>query len=365
MIYLAIIFVIVIFACIVRFDKKNQIRSNKLFIFVAFLLLGLLCVLRSSSVGRDTSAYLAAYQKTQLVPFSNFDYIYFEKGYVLLMKICCALKMNFQLFLVVCYLIMLIPIAVFIYKNSNNLLSSVLVFICYTYFEFYLTGIRQALSISLFLIGLLFLMREGKIIFRLFAYYVFLFIAFFFHRSAAICVVVPIFMLFKNTSRFTIGLTTLTVLFIAFRPFIFPFVKDVFDKGTMDTTSNIYIGMNVIVLTLIAILLLFYVRKLSSSALCRNISKNNNFLKYGYFLINIFVFSIAVAVFFGTDISARAYMYPNIVIVVLLYRPINLFEKRNKDLLMLIIDICLICYFAYGIFSSNNFDINPYYFFWE
>ena len=68
--------------------SNTQKRSNIL-LGIIFISIFLICVLRSGSVGRDIAGYELAYKMTKDVPFSDFNYIYYENGYLLFMKICC------------------------------------------------------------------------------------------------------------------------------------------------------------------------------------------------------------------------------------------------------------------------------------
>jgi len=115
-------------------------QGTRLFLDTSFILIFLLCALRSYTVGRDLPGYRMHYLDVVNHPWTNFNYIYFEKGYQLLMKVCAWIGLSWQMYLALVYVIILIPIYMFIKKYSRNAFLSVIVFICYMYFEFNLTS---------------------------------------------------------------------------------------------------------------------------------------------------------------------------------------------------------------------------------
>lgn len=103
------------------FDSSlwGENRSRKYFLLFSFVSIFLIFALRSYTVGRDVPGYRRIYLDVLNHPFSDFDYVYFEKGYQLLSKICGFSGVSWQVFLSIVSALILIPIYVFIKKYSK------------------------------------------------------------------------------------------------------------------------------------------------------------------------------------------------------------------------------------------------------
>ena len=190
-IYFILLLLIILLPMVIQKIKIKQTQAKKLILWTSFIAVFLLFALRNISVGRDIIAYEKAYKMTQQVKWNDFDYIYFEVGYILLMKICIGLGMPFQLFLAIVSLMIIAPIFLFIKQFSKNPTLSILIWICYMYFEFCLTGLRQALAMSIVLIGIKYLLSAKK--YPLIKCSLLVILASLFHKSALIVfVILPI-----------------------------------------------------------------------------------------------------------------------------------------------------------------------------
>ena len=363
MIYFLLLFLIVFIYFFTKIFIRESNKQNKVFVVLSFLAIIILFSLRSSTVGRDLPGYKTAYLFALTSDFSRFDYwefSSFEIGYVLFMKVCSIMGLNFQLFLTVCSLLMLVPVAVFIYRFSNNSLLSIIVFICYSFFEFYMSAIRQSISISIFLIGLMVLLSRRK--HSLLGYYFFCVVAFLFHYGAIVCFFLPLLKLIKKTTPFLIASVLVTIFLLILRTPVFSFINTVFRGRDVGLESNAFFGLNSAILIILVILFLILLEKMerNQSLDHQNILVVNN---YQLFLKMVIV-SICISVFFGTSHMARTCMYYLIPIVLLLPN-LNAFLSKKSE--KVIVNIALACflfvYFGITIFVENNLDIFPYYFY--
>ena len=81
-----------------------------------FITLFLIYALRNIQVGRDISGYQEVYMLSKQKNLTDFNYVYFEPGYTLLMGLCSHVGISFQWFLVLTSFIILFPVYLFI-KN--------------------------------------------------------------------------------------------------------------------------------------------------------------------------------------------------------------------------------------------------------
>lgn len=338
-------------------------RSNKLLRLV-FIAIFLLCAFRASSVGRDIPGYEKIYNQSVNIAWDNYDYVYFESGYIFLMKICLAVGMNFQWFLAVSYLIMLLPVYFFIKTYSDEKIVSAFVFVCYMFFEFYLTGLRQAISMSIALIGFMVLLSGKK--WRVLYYIGIIYLACLFHQGALICYLILPLLFIHNIIVFSSVIVAGCGVSLLLRNFIFSTIKEFFGKETFNLDAGLYIGLNFLFLILLAALFLtaniFGEKKTygGGDPGWKKITNDPDDL-----LLKLFLVSIMIALFFGSELSARSYMFYNMSIVILLPNALKKLSGKIELVLFLGLIVFLMVFFIWNALSANNFDIVPYRFFWQ
>lgn len=332
-------------------------------------------MLRSYTVGRDVAPYRLHYLDVTNYAWTNFSYIYFEKGYQLLMKFCAWIGLSWQWFLTIVYSIILVPIYLFIKKYSRHAMMSVLVFVCYMYFEFDLTGIRQALASSICLLAFIFLLESKR--FPLIKYVLMVTVAVFFHKSAFACYFLIPFLWIKDIKKASAIVIAITGAGVFGRTTILNFIKSIFMKDSLDASSDLYFGGNLLFLLVLAVVFIMievlksnnagvdntkfssgYSAYYNSDGLCLNYDCENIFTKS-------FILSIFFLVLFGMANSARSYMLLNQVIIVLLPNMFDYLDYKAKNILSFLCVGFLLLFFYFNTLVPNNFDIVPYRFFWQ
>lgn len=341
-----------------------------------FILIYLLCALRSSSVGRDVPGYEMVYNRTQSIDWENWNYVYFEVGYILLMKICISLGLSFQWFLAIVYAIIIYPIYLFIKKFSNNYGFSVLLFVCYQFFNFDLSGIRQAISMSIVLVGYILLLESKRI--PLIKYAVCVVIATLFHKGAFIAFIfIPLYFV-ESMPIFYGGMFLACGSLFFVRTRLMSFIKDWFQKDSMDTAAGLYIGTNFMMILGLSILFAWYLywlneqKKRSDNCMmlegvqnCCDISVLDNEIRITTINIKMFMIGFSFLILFGAGTAVRSYMVMNQVILLLLP---NLAESemiRPKGIFIGTLSLIFIIFFVMDVLLSGGFDIVPYMFFWQ
>lgn len=342
---------------------SNTKKRSNILLGIIFISLFLICVLRSSSVGRDISGYELAYKMTKDVPFSDFNYIYYENGYLLFMKICIALKMNFQCFLVVTYLIILFPIFIFIEKFSNDKIFSALIYICYIIFEFDLTGLRQAIAMSIALVAFVILIEKKKM--YLFWYFLIILLAMTFHKSAIICFAILPLMLIKDIKWYSIIIFVATIISLVLRNVLLPYIKQLFDKDSFNTNAALHIGANVIFMVIMAAYFLYVLNIGEKESGFNWEFYNGIFIENNKLLYKIFLIGILLAIFFGNETTARSFMFFAQSLIILLPNTLFYLEKKSSIILRMLFVAFFVYFFVTNTLIANNFDIVPYKFYWQ
>lgn len=344
---------------------ENRKGFNTTILRILFLAIYLVCILRASSVGRDLPGYAEIYDLTKSADWEDFRYIYFEPGYVFLMKICCAVGLGFQGFLVVLYAGILFPLYIFIKRYSVDYVFSVAFFVCYLFFEFDLSALRQAISMSICLLAIMTLNSAARLRLLYFAGLVFLGILF--HMGAAICILIFICFLFRNIIIYTAAVIAGCGMSLLLRNFITSQIRTIFSKSTFNLDAGLYIGLNLIILILLAVFLLLVHLKTKRQAIV-SIEQSNahgDTLDSDELFLKIYMLCIMVALFFGEENAARSFMYLSQVICVLLPNVIKKAFPRISGGINFVLLLFLMLFFVYNSLIKNSLDIVPYQFYWE
>ena len=137
--------------------------NKKLYLWIAFSLLFFLSAFRSIEIGNDTSYYVNMYKYygnssnfvsiSYLFSFENIINSRIEPGYVLLNMVLNIFSKEYILLFIVTSLFILGTWKKHIQKNSEIVWLSVLLFFNLRFFYFTLSGLRQAIAMSIILIS--------------------------------------------------------------------------------------------------------------------------------------------------------------------------------------------------------------------
>lgn len=160
-------------------------KKNKATIWSFFIILLLLLMLRSDTVGIDVRSYLSDFRKMCDTEFDRIfeKFDYYEFGFVLLLKFSTMLSTSGQIFLIIVALLSVLPLAK-LYSSSEDALLTISIFIIVPNFTMIFSGLRQVIALAFVAIGYKFV-KEKKLL----LYVITVFIAFLFHQSALIALI--------------------------------------------------------------------------------------------------------------------------------------------------------------------------------
>ena len=176
---------------------------------------------------------------------------------MLLMKVASkALSLSFNEFCVLVYAFIYFSLYCFIRKYSADYGLSVLIFTCYTFFIFFLTGLRNAIAIAICLWAFDCLMRRtrGGVV----VYFMLALIASTIHTSALIFLLAYPLSRYKPDIRVSLVLIAAAAVALLFRGHIFSYINSTFrDVGAAGTlsmggSSFLLIGLSVFSLVSVA-----------------------------------------------------------------------------------------------------------------
>lgn len=154
-------------------SKIEQIRRKRVCL-VGTLNWIILSGLRNISVGADTESYKIMFDVAKNKSWNNvIDEIYQkyilgagdkDPGFLVFEKIIQFISNDFQIFLIIIAIIFFVPMGILIYKNSENVLISFILFSTLFYSFFAITGLRQTVATSIVVWGGIGLIKNKKLI---------------------------------------------------------------------------------------------------------------------------------------------------------------------------------------------------------
>ena len=187
-----ILLVLILYYCS---ENKTNPRTIKNYIKFITVVLILVSGLRHEAVGNDTYAYIQNFNDARQVSWSsilsNFWDLYLnpgvegkDPGELVIIKFLTYILPNARCFLFVVAALLLIPLGVFVYRNSHRLETACFFYVFYlTMFYPYLpnSAVRQSLALTILLIGYLLWQKRNVVWFVIFAL-----LATFVHKSVYI-----------------------------------------------------------------------------------------------------------------------------------------------------------------------------------
>lgn len=351
LVYLGLLLLILILTLVCNeFIKDNKLKA-KIITGISLLAIYLLYVLKDYSIGSDTDAYFTTYEQMKNVPFGDFETIYMEEGYQCLMQLCILAKMEFRGFLLVAYAISIIPLYFFITKFSKNASLSIIIYICYQFLVFSMSGIRQTIATGMCLTA--YLMLESKIKWKHFWFLLLVLVGYTFHQSAIVFIFVPLI----KQIPFTKG--TL-VLFLSVFAFIFIFRTQISTYLAKLTgyRGSFTLGLNYILVLFIVVF----------SILVFLLTSNTNEKKkpddsYKWFKFSFYALMLHTALY--TTVLLRAASLLTIFFLLLIPSLLEQFDNKSRKVLTTLINFALVIFFITTVLVPNQLEIAHYKFFWQ
>lgn len=147
-IYFLLIVAEVLLAACFKLNVKDRVKQEQNIAMVGMFLIFLLLALKKETVGVDIIGYLDQYEAVAEMEWGANKYYHFEKGYVQLSQLFAKNGVPFQLFLALLYAVWCHSCYLLIRDYSPNALISLLVFICYNFLVFSISGLRQTLAMA-------------------------------------------------------------------------------------------------------------------------------------------------------------------------------------------------------------------------
>lgn len=177
-----------------KYLKVDNKLINRIIIIVSAINWIFLSGFRALNVGADTINYKNMFERTSFTSWNEIFGFFLkmfssrgqgrDPGYELIVKTIQLISLDYQVFLFIIAIITIVPLSIWIHKNSKEPLTSFMVFNVLFFSFFAITGIRQTLAMVLIVfIGYRFVLKRKLIPFLITS-----FIAFTIHKSAIVFV---------------------------------------------------------------------------------------------------------------------------------------------------------------------------------
>ncbi len=355
-IYFILIASILIFSAIVTNSNNEESKQEKIIAKFGTIAIFLVLALKKYTVGIDIAGYQRDYLRSAYKTWEDVDYIYFEKGYIQLSKLFAKNEVDFQHFMMFVYAFLCIALYFFIKKYSKNATLSLLIFICFQFFVFSISGVRQTIAMAICMLSFTIFERNNK--WRIAIALLLNFSATYFHKSAWIFFAVyMILFLFKGKNINIVWYVAASIISFVLRPFILRFIEQWF--GSDMTESSVTLGGAFIFLIGITVFM-WVVLHLMTNKMKIDVPE------IYYDFTRILLFSIPAYIVLSGSSLLRAFMYLNLFMIPGIPNIIKLLEKKTERIIFnTLMGAFLIILFYVDTLKPNQLQLCPYLFYWQ
>ena len=358
-VYIFLLILIAFISVYIGSDKNNP-KKRKYSTVVFFSMLFLIFSLRDYSVGRDLQGYSDVYEMTAGNKWFDASWVWMEPGYVFLMKLGNELGMTFRQLLFFCNFIILFPLAQYIYKYFKDVALSLVIYVCFQFFVFHMSGLRQSMAMSLCLSAFLTAQKNGIKPFLEFLMLVA--VASLIHRSAMVFFAAYLIM------RIPINLWwgfLYTIIGIG----AFMQSGSILRNLQNNEITNYEFNSSLTIGSSFVMLLVFLVISIVVSKNDRNgyTGIRNTFKAKDEFITlsiknyaNILAISILFLVAFSGSILMRAATYYELVFLILIPELFSRLSTDNRKIIKVVFIALMIAIFYFTVLLPSQFDIVPY-----
>ena len=329
-------------------DKSD--KTKKIYLVACGIILFLMIALRDKGLGSgDSLAYYNNWIKLSGMSFSDLkDFMRLsdmESGYLLTVWCLSRVFPSAQYLFVLTGLLFSTSICITIYRNSKDVMLSMVMCICLGLYTFMIQGLRQAIAMSICLFAI-----ESCKNRKILQFLILVLIASLFHRSSLVFLVLYLFYGFKFNGKTKIVMSVVAGALLALSPVIVTYGNEFLDREYFDTVES---GAVIAMLTyaiIVAVAFIFLNEK--------NTDKNNTF----FIFITVLGMSFYAMRYIEAQVMERISFYFLIGQAIVLPTVIGKFDSMSRDVINFLVCVLSIALFIYRLNTSYGLE---YMFFWE
>lgn len=338
-VYLAIFpFVLNLFFKNSNMNKKNK----KFFLIICFFQLFIFFALRSIEVGKDTAGYINTYDNFDTSSQYAYLFTHYEVGFQIFYKILKLFNASNRWILIISGFVIMTGFAIYIYKNSNNMLLSVFIFTCMFYPNSF-NIMRQYMAVAIAINSFQY-MKNNKYIKAI----LLILTGALFHHIGLL-LLIPVLLYWGKFLKIASSFLVILLIFVIFFPN--QLMNTVFSLfSTYDSySSNAFLAGRTIrfttILTTMTLILVMYAYY----------KRNNYEINIIYFFIFIFICNeIAGFLYLNYEIMSRVIEVLNIYLIVALPYIIGRLRSYYKPLIEIVIYIIPFVYLISSIINNGS-----------
>lgn len=364
-IYFILIGYILFSPLIIRSFVRDRDTLKKKVLLFSLIGIFLVLALKAPSVGRDTLGYRIMYERLSQASWDNFyNYYWTETGYeVVEMLFSHFLRVDYQVFSASVYAFIILSYYKFLDRYADDITLSLIIYVCFGYIVFDISGLRFALSLAIFLFALPYAQkRELK---NALVYFVIVLIAAQVHRGAYICLFLYFVIRFPFKGWAIVAYVSFPVIMFLFKPILNAYLAT-FSNAQIE--SGLSIGGNVIFYCFV-LLLIISLNKLWKNSVKNSASrpKKDNIFEYKNIgtQTRLFYIGTVMVATLGEGTVVRTAQYGLFTLIPLLPNAISMLNGKSRLLMKCGLFLFLISYFIIFKILPNDLDIGPYVFFWN
>ncbi len=351
LIYLLNILLMFMWAFLLLAYKPSD-QKKKAFCAIACIQWVLVSGLRSAYVGADTMNYRRLFYLVENTSWNKIfsDILFYihggdikDPGYALFVKLFQVFSTNYQVYLIFIALVFMIPMAIWIYKNSSMPCLSFVIFSTLFYSFYAVTGIRQTIATAFVVfIGYEFIKKKKPIPFLIIT-----FLSFFIHKSCLCFLPFAFFAHKKITKMYVAIFTVITSVFLALGKALYgPFAEligyDIEKENLEDTSSYVIV---VCLIMLASFIFMKYIKN--------NVDEDKFRAIY-----NAALFATAFTLLtIRNQAFMRVQQYYTLFLMLLVPELVKAFNKRLQPIVYIL---------GVGVLITKLIFNNPFYeFFWQ
>ena len=353
-VYIVLYCLILLFGVYTFYQRNHPERRHVWGIVLMTLLFTALVALRHPSMGIDlhygeSTGYLASFQKIADYSFREVaemkNWMGYEWGYVFFTKLLTCISTDYQVLLIACAVLSIVPIGLLIGLYSKDYDFSMIVYLGLSLSLIVFSTLRQAIAVGICTLSYPFIRKKQWAPFLLLV-----FLAWLFHSSAIVFLVAyPAYHLKLKRWQRLLGLPVLVGIFLG-RYQLFRIAMKLADKNVTPTETGAYRLMVVF-----ALIYLF----------CVVFWDKEDDVSGGF--LNVFYFACICQCFSSINAIAERLGYYFMVGLIIALPNIVKSLKNEKLRLLFKYGICA-AFIAFGLYSFYTCywsQCYPYHFFWE
>lgn len=354
LVYLFLVASPILISPFVRGYYKTRIdddpRAKRTFLFWCGLILFLVIALRHRDLGSvDSTNYYNNWIKMSVMPKSYLPAFLelsdFESGYLITVWILSRVFPDPQMLFVLTGILFSTAVCRTVYKNSEDPVLSMVMYISLGLYTFMVQGLRQAIAMSICFFAIEFCKKRKIIPFALL-----MALAFAFHRTSLIFSIVYFLYGLKFDRKTKLIIPALALVLFMLSPLLVRYGNEFLDRDyELVETSGAIIATAIYVI-IIAVAYMFLSEK--------NCDENTTF----FIFLTVIGLAFYMTRHFGMQMMDRISFYFMIGQVMVLPAVIKRFERNSRHLINTA--VCILCILLFMYRLNTSFGIE-YMFFWE